>query len=310
MSHEPTFDSIDTPNIDVLAAAIAAKYPIFKKVIAARLDDFGGPWLERFETEMRVCFAGDVEAIERTAQAYCTFSLEAMRLQAKFDLSLSYSSSSYDEAVSAVYSNIDYMVGTYLPALLVSHYLWPHHYRQLNWAHEHFVAKLRDCGGVRFCDVGIGTGFYSKELLTALPTARGWGFDISSSSIAHTGQLLEKWQVMDRYTLCQREVAPLEGEGFNAFVSVELLEHLEDPSGFLCQLRAGVEGGAIGFVTAAIDAPNRDHIYLYRDLGSIHTQLESAGFEILHSANFAAYEVSSDNETVPQSGCFVVRAIT
>lgn len=309
MSYEQTRDSIDTPNVDVLAAEIAAKYPIFKKVIAARWDDFGGPWLERFEKEMRVCFAGDVDAIQRTAQAYCTFSMEAMRLQAKFDLTLSYGASSYDEAVSSVYSNIDYMVGTYLPALLVSHYLWPHHYRQLNWAHENFVAKLRDLERVRFCDVGIGTGFYSKELLTALPTARGWGFDISSSSISHTGQILEKWRVMDRYTLCQREVTPLEGEGFNAFVSVELLEHLEDPLGFLCQLRAGVGAGATGLVTAAIDAPNRDHIYLYRDMKSISQHLESAGFEIIQSENFAAYEQTTVTETIPQSGCFILRAV-
>ena len=310
MSLEPTRTNMNTPSVDALAAAITARYPIFKKVIAARLNDFGDAWLARFEREMSVCFDGDADAIGRTAEAYCTFSLEAMRLQAKFDRALTYSASSYDEAVSAVYANIDYMVGTYLPALLVSHYLWPHHFRQLHWAHEHFIDRLRSLDHVRFCDVGIGTGFYSKELLVALPAAKGWGFDISASSISHTGQLLEKWNVKDRYELCQREVQPLEGEGFNAFVSVELLEHLEDPQAFLCTLRAGVDKGAIGFVTAAIDAPNRDHIYLYRDLDSIAAQVENAGFEIIESENFAAYEVVSEGETVPQSGCFIVRAIS
>jgi hypothetical protein len=308
MLNTPTIDAKIAPNIDAFASAITARYPIFKKVIASRLNDFGSSWLKRFELEMSVYFNSDIEAIKRTVEAYCIFSLEAMRLQAKFDRTLSYSASSYGEAVNEVYSNIEYMVNTYLPALLVSHYLWPHHYRQLHWAHDNFISKLRDFDRVRFCDIGIGTGFYSKELLVSLPKALGWGFDISSSSMAHTGQILEKWNVKDRYELCQREFSKPDLEGFNAFISIELLEHLEDPLDFLHQLRAGVEDGAFGFVTAAIDAPNRDHIFLYRDIESIAKQLEIAGFEILNSANFAAYEKTSESETVPQSGCFILRA--
>jgi 2-polyprenyl-3-methyl-5-hydroxy-6-metoxy-1,4-benzoquinol methylase len=186
--------------------------------------------------------------------------------------------------------------------------LWPHHFRQLDWAHQYFFAKLKQVENIRFCDIGIGTGFYSKEFLTTIKSARGWGYDISSSSIAHTDQILTKWQVRDRYQLCQEEVQKHKTDPFNAFISVELLEHLENPQAFLCQLRSVVEDGAPGFITAALDAPNRDHIYLYRNNESIAEQLEKTGFEILHSENFAAYEKSNDQETVPQSGCFIVCA--
>lgn len=308
MSSTRAIDPATAPNVAALASAIAERFPIFKKVIATRFDEFGDDWLNRFEREMQVSFNGDLNAIKNTAEAYGAFSLEAMRLQAKFDVTLSYGAGSYDEAVSTVYSNADYMVNTYLPALLLSHYLWPHHYRQLNWAHDHFVANLRGLESVRFCDVGIGTGFYSKELLVALPNARGWGFDISSSSLKHADQLLDRWQVMDRYQLVQKTVSRPDDDGFNAFVSVELLEHLDDPLQFLHALRAAVEVGAIGFVTAAIDAPNRDHIYLYRDIESIAEHIRVAGFEIIEAINFAAYEKSSPAETVPQSGCFILRA--
>ncbi|MBL6945313.1 MAG: methyltransferase [Rhodospirillales bacterium] len=290
-------------------STINARYPIFKKVIASRLDDFSDPWLEVFEKEINTCFEQNAEAIERAADAYCRFSMEAMRLQAKFDVTLGYDRISYDEAVNEVYSNTEYMIDTYLPALLLSHYLWPHHYRQLQWAHDHFFAKLRETENVRFCDVGIGTGFYSKELLVAIKNARGWGFDISPASIAHTSQILTKWRVEDRYQLNRKEVERRETDGFNAFMSVELLEHLEDPQLLLNQLRAAVDDDALGFITAAIDAPNRDHIYLYRNNDSVAEHLVRAGFEILHSGNFAAYEKSSPQETVPQSGCFIVRAL-
>ncbi|MBL4614794.1 MAG: class I SAM-dependent methyltransferase [Magnetovibrio sp.] len=309
MPKSPTIDEIAAPNVDALASALSHHFPIFKKAIATRLDEFGASWLERFEHEIATSFAGDKDAITRAAKAYGAFSLEAMRLQAKFDLTLRYDASSYEQAVSEVYSNVEYMVSTYLPALLLSHYLWPHHYRQLHWAHEHFIDKLRTLDRVRFCDVGIGTGFYSKEILAALPNANGWGFDISSASISHTKELLTKWCVMERYELHQNYVAPLANDGFNAFVTVELLEHLEDPQAFLCSLREAVQDNALGFITAAIDAPNRDHIYLYRDLDSIAKQINKAGFEILKSHNFPAYETKSQDETAPQSGCFIVRAV-
>lgn len=308
MSHTPTLSDIASPNVDALASALTAHFPIFKKVITTRLEEFGASWLERFEHEMAASFSGDGDAIARAAKAYGAFSLEAMRLQAKFDLTLRYNASSYEEAVSEVYSNVEYMVTTYLPALLLSHYLWPHHYRQLHWAHDHFIDKLRNYDEVRFCDVGIGTGFYSKEVLAALPHAKGWGFDISSASLNHTQQLLANWQLMDRYHLREEYVKKLNEVGFNAFVSVELLEHLEQPQEFLCSLRNAVEDDALGFITAAIDAPNRDHIYLYRDMESIAQHIEQAGFEILETKNFAAYDTSSPDETVPQSGCFIVRA--
>jgi predicted TPR repeat methyltransferase len=306
----PRVDPKIHPNVHLLWAQIKSKYPIFQKVIAARLDDFSESWLQRFEREMSAYFDCDAEAIERAANAYCSFSLEAMRLQAKFDLTHTYAQSSYDDALADIYTNTEYMVNTYLPALLLSHYLWPHHYRQLHWAHEHFIEPLRDIESVRFCDVGIGTGFYSKELLCHLDNAVGWGFDVSEAAIAHTKQILTKWRVHDRYQLCQMEVENQGDRRFNAFVSVELLEHLEDPQGFLCQLRGVVEDGALGFVTAAIDAPNRDHIYLYRSCEAVAEQLQKAGFEVVHAENFAAYETASPQETVPQSGCFVVRAVS
>lgn len=297
------------PHIALLQSAIADNYAIFQKVIAARLGEFGAPWVERFEGELQTLFDGDRDAIARAADGYCAFSLEAMRLQARFDITKTYAPDSYDKAVEEVYGNETYMVNTYLPALLLSHYLWPHHYRQLLWTHEHFIAPLKALDVVRFCDVGIGTGFYSKELLAGLDQAQGWGFDISPSSLVHTRDVLQKWRLDDRYTFCPRHVARLDdGPEFNAFVTVELLEHLEDPQAFLRELRGTVASGALGLITAAIDAPNRDHIYLYRDNESIAAQIEVAGFEIVQQENFAAYIPASEQETAPQSGCFVVRA--
>ena len=297
-----------TSQLDVIDSVLATRYPMFRKVTAARIGEFGPSWRDRFERELEARFDGDAAVIERAVDGYVRFCLEAMRLQKEFTRSLAYNLESYEQAVAEVYGNREYMAEVYLPALLLSHYLWPHHFRQIGWTEEHFFAKLRQRGTDNFCDVGIGTGFYSKETLIALPHIRGWGFDISAASMEHTERLLTRWGVSDRYEICSRPIGPDYPRKFDAFITIELLEHLEDPQAFLCTLRESVAPGALGLVTAAIDAPNRDHIFLYRDLASVAQQLEHAGFRIRESALFVAYEKMRPSDTVPQSGCFVVTA--
>jgi len=168
-------DAVDAPGIQAVSEALASTFPMFRKVVAVRIREFGVPWVERFERELSVYFRGDTTAIARAVDGYGRFSLEAMRLQQQFDKTLAYPGVSYRDAVSEVYDNLEYMLGTYLPALLLSHYLWPHHYRQLLWAHARFFDRLRATGARTFCDVGVGTGFYSKEALR--PHLAG-GFDL------------------------------------------------------------------------------------------------------------------------------------
>jgi len=294
------------PNLRLVALALANNYPMFRKTLRMRFEEFGMMWSQRFEHELQVYFGEDGSAIGRAIDGYCRFSLEAMRLQATFNETLKYTAESHKDAVEETYSNDGYMVGTYLPALLLSHFLWPHHFRQLNWAPEHFFSRLRNVEAQTFYDIGIGTGFYSKEALIALPEIRGWGFDISAASIEHTSQLLARWDVADRYEILAHEVRPILDGGVDAFISVELLEHLDDPLSFLMALRESVGPNALGLISAAIDAPNRDHVYLYRDMDGISQQLATAGFQVLDSELFSAYEKSNADETVPQSGCFVV----
>lgn len=301
-------ESLPEP-IRQLEAALVNKAPIFQRAVAERVRESGAPWIERCADEMTTYFAGDTEAIDRAAGGYGKFSVEAMRLQKRFDRTLAYDQVSYAEAAANVYHNKEYMQDIYLPALLLSHYLWPHHFKQLLWVYEHVYPRFDAAGAETFCDVGIGTGFYSKETLLAVPGIRGWGFDISDASIEHTEKLLRQWQLSDRYTLCKQEVHDLLGSGFDACVCVELLEHLEDPTAFLRDLRAALKDGAPGLLTAALDAPNRDHIYLYRSNDEVRAQIEIAGFKVIKEACFEAYETGSADETSPKAACFLVEVI-
>jgi hypothetical protein len=49
---------------------------------------------------------------------------------------------------------------------------------------------------------------------------------------------------------------------------------------FLAALRGVLRPGGTGFITAALNAPNADHIYLYRTAEEVKTQLLGAGFAV------------------------------
>ena len=263
--------------------------PVFRHTITQQYRKFGRHWRTRFERELVL----SIDDIPKAVKAYCDFSMEAMRLQAEFAKTLKYA-----PAVEP-YHDDKYMTDVYLPALLLSNYLWPHHYQVLQWFYANAIPSMR--AAHRFCDVGTGTGFYSKELLVALGGIQGHGFDISKASVRYANGLMRKWDVARRWDATVGEIEP---GAFDAFLCVELLEHLSFPNVFLRGLRYAMIPGAVGFVTAALDAANRDHIFLYRTAGEVWAHLETAGFTVLDSETFTAYE----GDVVPRIAAFVVQA--
>ena len=295
------------PNIELLQKEIRCTAPIFRKVIKKQYDLFGEDWATQFEDALASYGVSLKDGFQSPVQAYNEFSLEAMRLQINFDKNQVYNKITYEEASISVYNNYHYMIKTYLPALFLTHFLWPHHYQFKRWVSRKFFSKLAKVKKICFCDVGIGTGFYSAELLSNFSGAIGYGFDISDASIFHTKMLLKSQNLNGRYTCKKRFVEKLNGVDFNAFMCVELLEHLEDPQNFLINLANTVSSGSLGLISAAVNAPNRDHIYLYRSNDDVKEQLLNAGFQVEDEVGLVAYETGLFTETVPSSACFVVR---
>jgi len=64
--------------------------------------------------------------------------------------------------------------------------------------------------------------------------------------------------------------------------------------------------GGYGLISAAINAPNADHIYLYRNSNEVASQLAEAGFEIVGSTVDAAYSPRTEGDIVPVNAAFIV----
>jgi 2-polyprenyl-3-methyl-5-hydroxy-6-metoxy-1,4-benzoquinol methylase len=112
----------------------------------------------------------------------------------------------------------------------------------------------------------VGTGFYSKQFLN-IGSILGTGYDTSPFSLNHTQHMIQRLDLSEQYCAEERDiVARSRSEQADAIVNVEVLEHLEEPEVFLASLLEILRPGGIGFITAAINAPNANHIYLYRKL--------------------------------------------
>jgi 2-polyprenyl-3-methyl-5-hydroxy-6-metoxy-1,4-benzoquinol methylase len=267
---------------------------------------FGPEWEARFEESISRLF-GEPEALEKATQGYVEFALDGLRLHKRFEKELKYVNRTYEECAREVYHNRDYMFGLYLPGILLSHYLWPHHYNGFLYFDEVFAPLMRAASEKTFADVGVGTGFYCRQGLMVDSAFQGKAFDISQHSLDYADRQVTAFGVRDRWTREERDiVARPPEEKFQFVLSVEVLEHLEDPVAFIRSLKGMLAPGGYAFITAAIAAPNFDHIHLYMNSQDVIDELVEGGFEVVEYRDFMAYEPRGD-APVPVNGCFVCR---
>ncbi len=271
--------AVDTPGLDRLEARFRAASPLFREAIAKSRQTFGGRWAALFDETITRLIPGDAE-IAGAVDGYSKFALDVVRLQLRFEKEREYLYKTYAEVAHAVYANETYMRMCYLPGLLLSHYLWPHHFREMRYFEDVFVAEMARSRADQFYDVGVGTGFYSRLALTGAPQTTGVGFDISPSSQEFAEKHVRAFGAGERYRVELRDVVDQPPAPVDWLICVEVLEHLEDPVSFVRALRGMLRPGGKAFIATALNAPNADHIYLYRTAEEVKTQLLGAGFAV------------------------------
>jgi len=293
-------------NYDDVNRILHEKFKFTKGIAASAHEMFGDSWMSDFEESVSILFP-DEQALESAIKGYSGFALDFMRRQKRFEKERKYQHSSYSKAVEEVYSNQEYMMEQYLPGLLLSHYFWNHHYKQLQFFERFFIEPIEAGRELRFCEVGIGTGLYSRRSLQLLPKSTGLGFDISESSKLFSGDHIDKFGFSSRYDIALQDITTLvEPEQFDLLICVEVLEHLEDPLSFLAKLRELLKLGSKAFITAALNSPDKDHIYLYSSPDEVLHQLESVGFTLEQSFHASAFKPVKPGFPYPSVASFIV----
>lgn len=297
----------DFPCVATISRILREEAPYLAGVIDKQFGEFGSEWLSEFEADLATFFSGDMEKLRLATQGYIKFALDGMLLQKRFDKTGRYEPKTYDQAAAEVYQNEQYMHTLYLPGIYLSHFLWRHHFIQHLYFLDQFVPKVKVHGGTTYYDVGVGTGFYLREMLRRIPGLRGHGFDLSPSSLSYTDRMVTAFGLRDRCTLnLQNILTDPPSPPASFLTNVEVLEHLEDPLAFLKGLNKLLAPGGLGMITAAVTAPNADHIYLYNSVDELVTQAREAGFIVVDSREDKAYEPRRPNESVPRNAIVIV----
>lgn len=298
-------ERVATPALDGLEAQFRAASPVFRDAVARTRTLLGEGWAADADDTLARLLP-DPQYIARAVAGYSRFALDALRLQARFEQTREYRHRTFAEVEAAIYADDEYMTACYLPGLLLSHFLWPHHYRQLRFFDHAFVDWARRAGPGTFYDVGVGTGIYSRRLLAGAPDLTGTAFDISASSARFAERHADAYGFGDRFAVRLQDVLEDPPAPVDHMVCVEVLEHLEDPVGFLRGLRAMLRPGGRAFLATALNAANADHIYLYRTSAEVIDHLDAAGFEIHQYASAWAAVPRRPGVPVPEVMAFIV----
>ncbi|HWP48952.1 MAG TPA: class I SAM-dependent methyltransferase [Candidatus Limnocylindrales bacterium] len=278
---------------------------MFKKTFLEVQSEFGPSWELEFDIHLEKLFGNDEEAYKNAVRGYTKFAIDAMRLQQLFNKKLKYEEVTYQEAYQKVYMNEDYMMHLYLPGIFISHFLWRHHHRQFLYYKKNFLPLLDTQDDKRFYEVGTGTGFYTVQIFRYDRNFHGYGIDISPYSRQFTMNNIKGWGYANSFTPMDINIIGADLEPLPCIQVVEVLEHLSDPQLFLNHLRKLLKPEGYGFITAALTAPNADHIYLYWTPDDVIKQLVSAGFKVLDYIEERAYE-GQPGEIVPKVAAFIV----
>lgn len=186
-----------------------------------------------------------------------------------------YTSKSFDEANRRVYNNPDVME-YYMNALLLSQFLWGHHYAIL----QYFTANLpRYKEKVdHYLEMGGGHGLYISEAISMLkPGTKFDLIDISPTSIEASRALVANDSV--NYVLS--DIFEIKAEKKYDFITMgEVLEHVEDPVALLAKLGELLKDQGTMFITTPTNAPAIDHIYLFKNADDIRQVIDKAGFKV------------------------------
>lgn len=294
-----------TASLDRLQATFATRSPVFRDAIGRTRASLGERWASDFDETVERMLPADAD-VDAAVDAYARFALEALRLQARFDQEGAYVHRTYADVEAAVYANAAYMEGQYLPGLLLSHFLWPHHYRQLRYFEDAFAREASTRGPATAYEIGIGTGIYTRTLLQRAPEVVGVGFDISPTSATFADRHVRAFGLDGRFRVELRDVIADPPPAADLIVCVEVLEHLEDPVAFLHGIRTILAANGRAFIATAMNAANADHIYLYRSPAEVIAQLLATGFDIEQYAVAPAAVPRRAGVAIPEVIAFVV----
>jgi len=259
---------------------IIQKNPLQKKAIKLFLqsqdEEF---WIRSDEycSNMFVLLEREDITLEYVADSYLKMCKDMLKEQVKFKKTGKYSCSTIEEANRKVYYSENEMK-PYMYGLGLSQFLWPNHYAM----YSYFINIVRKINNIEFyLEIGPGHGLFLVEALKHFENASFSAVDISPISIDITKKVIDQFVPCVKCDFLHKDVREFSGNQYDMIVMCEVLEHLEDPNEILQKIRELLSPGGTAFITTCANAPAIDHVYLYRSVEHIRSEIRNSGFGII-----------------------------
>jgi len=245
--------------------------------------DFRDSYLADFEKHLvllRRAYA-DKSWPNWAASGYVAFNRMIIREELAFRKSGVYSAGADDieRITTEIYENADVMTGYYLVGLYLTYFIWPHHYSMLRYFKNEFLAP--GDGEVRnFAEWGVGHGLLSLSAMARWRQAEGWLVDLSEHSLEFARRVLAASDHADRCRFIHADILTMNLACVDRLVCSEVLEHVPNPGAVLERACQALAPTGQAFLTAAVNAPQADHVYLFEDEGEVLEMVNAAGLKI------------------------------
>jgi len=262
-----------------IAEKISKKNPLHAKKIKNTLKGYSEKDLEGIEYFLKkyMTYLTKINKdLEYGINCYLRMIADLTYEQVRFMETGKYSCSSFEEARQKVYNNPQTME-SYMNALMLSQFLWQHHYRIFLFflnSLPQYKDKIK-----RYLEVGAGHGLFISEAVRILEDDTYLGVvDISPASIKMAREFIDNSRI--HYT--RQDIFNFDTEKKFDFISMgEVLEHVEEPVKLLLKVKNLLNDHGLCFITAPANAPAIDHIFLFKNQDEIISVISSAGMEII-----------------------------
>ena len=260
-----------------LIAAILERNPMQNNFLSGSIGSITASEAASMEEWLEYCDSQGA-GLSYLSDSYDLFVRDTMREQMFFARHKRYRYSTYEEVSQKVYFNPEYM-RKYMYGLSVSTFLWPNH-RLMN---EYFKRTLPDRAGGRYLEVGPGHGFNMLMAMASTSYESYEGIDISPASVALTQSVLDRHPLAASKNFSVRQADFLQFSSatpYDVLVMGEVLEHVENPQRFLEKIADLAHRTTQIYLSTCINAPEVDHISLFRNISELRELFGSSGLTI------------------------------
>jgi ubiquinone/menaquinone biosynthesis C-methylase UbiE len=120
------------------------------------------------------------------------------------------------------------------------------------------------------------------DVLHAVPTATGYGVDVSDAMIRHARRVLDAWSIGDRAKLMVGDLRrlPLPDSSLDFVVATEVLEHLPDPRDGIRELARVLSAEGVLVTSIPVNDTAPTHLHLFETVDDVLRLHRSAGLAV------------------------------